>query len=85
MELDPPGLPDALFQWATSFAFARSVTSWQDFQDGRILWKILVEIEPEYFSGDLPEPEAASSDNWIPKWQNGRLRIILPCAPDAVR
>lgn len=77
MELDPPGLPDALFRWATSFEFARSVTSWQDLQDGRALWSILAEIEPEYFMGSVPEPDALSSDNWIPKWQNRRLSIFL--------
>ena len=70
MEPDPPELPAALLRWINTFDFAATINSWKDIQDGKILWRILADIDPDYFSGALPEPDASNSDNWIPRWQN---------------
>lgn len=66
---DPPELGPALLRWIQSFPFANTVRSWKDIQDGVILWKILRDVEPAYFTGHLPEDETAGQ-NWIPRWQN---------------
>ena len=76
MDVDPPGVAKYLLRWATTFEFARSVTSYRDLQDGRILWKILNESDPEYFEGDLPEPNASAADNWIQRWQNRKSQLL---------
>ncbi|KAI9669901.1 MAG: hypothetical protein M1831_006936 [Alyxoria varia] len=70
MDPDPPELPTALLRWVTTFNFASSVRSLKDLQDGEILWQILVDIRPDYFTGSIPDASAANSDNWIPRWQN---------------
>lgn len=72
METDPPELGSALLRWINSFEFARSVKSWKDLQDGKLLWRVLKEVEPNFFTGDLPE-DASGSENWIPRWQNCTL------------
>jgi hypothetical protein len=28
------------------------------------------DIDPNYFSGALPEVDRKQKDNWIPRWQN---------------
>ncbi|TKA66777.1 hypothetical protein B0A49_03378 [Cryomyces minteri] len=70
VEADPPRLDEALLGWVNSFDLAAPVQSWNDLGDGRILWKILRDIDPEYFTGSLPEPDEGAKENWIPKWQN---------------
>ena len=72
---DSPGVASHLLRWVTTFEFARSVTSYRDLQDGRLLWRILCETDPEYFNGELPEPNASSTDNWIQRWQNRESSI----------
>ena len=67
---DPPELSKALINWASMFEFAASVTKFRDLQDGEVLWRILKEVDSEYFIGELPEPNAGKDDNWIPRWQN---------------
>lgn len=67
---DPPELSKALLKWVNSFDLSRKISKWSDLQDGQVLWKILGEIEPDYFTGELPEPYSSASDNWIPRWQN---------------
>lgn len=67
---DPPELTKALLSWVQAFDFSTSVTSFRDLQDGGVVWKILQEVDPEYFAGELPEPEASKDENWIPRWQN---------------
>ena len=42
----------------------------EDLNDGIGLWPILREIDPEYFSGELPEPDVKNSNDWTRKWQN---------------
>ena len=67
---DHPELPKALLSWVREFDFASSVTNLRTIQDGVIVWRILKEVDPEYFTGELPEPDASKDDNWIPRWQN---------------
>lgn len=68
---DPPGLSDALLRWANTFEdLPHPVESWQDLQDGQAVWTILKNIEPDYFTGPLPEAANATAENWIPRWQN---------------
>ncbi|KAJ9641784.1 hypothetical protein H2199_004997 [Coniosporium tulheliwenetii] len=71
--MDPvsPELASALLQWVNSFdEVHKPVGSWKELEDGQILWKILVDLDPAYFQGELPEPDRKSADNWIPRWQN---------------
>ncbi|KAB8339263.1 hypothetical protein FH972_022196 [Carpinus fangiana] len=70
MDPDPPELTTALFRWANTFDLGKTVESWRDLQDGHVLWKILQDVEPDYFSGELPESSASAQENWIPRWQN---------------
>ncbi|KAK3680932.1 hypothetical protein LTR37_021033 [Vermiconidia calcicola] len=41
-----------------------------DLTDGRALWTILHDVDANYFSGALPEPDVNSSSDWTRKWQN---------------
>ncbi|EON61824.1 hypothetical protein W97_01041 [Coniosporium apollinis CBS 100218] len=71
--MDPvsPELASALLQWVNSFnEVHKPVGSWKELEDGQILWKILVDLDPAYFQDELPEPDRKSADNWIPRWQN---------------
>lgn len=70
MDTTPPELGPALLRWLNSFDLPETLESWKALQDGQILWKVLGIVEPDYFSGDLPEEVASTSDNWIPRWQN---------------
>lgn len=70
MDPDPPELTTALFRWANTFDLGKTIESWRDLQDGHALWKILQDVEPDYFSGELPESVAVAQENWIPRWQN---------------
>ncbi|KAI9724721.1 MAG: hypothetical protein M1828_003590 [Chrysothrix sp. TS-e1954] len=67
---EPAGLQSALFKWINTFDKPQEITSWRDLQDGRMLWSVLSQVQPDYFEGQLPEPSASISDNWIPRWQN---------------
>ena len=49
------------------------VTTWNQLEDGQVLWQILADIDADYFNDSLPnfdETHRRASDNWIPKWQN---------------
>ncbi|KAL2351231.1 hypothetical protein BJ546DRAFT_998035 [Cryomyces antarcticus] len=70
IEADPPRLDEALLGWVNSFDLTAPVQSWNDLGDGRILWKILGDIDPEYFTDSLPERDEGVKENWIPRWQN---------------
>ena len=59
-----------LLQWVRSFDSARKVESLKDLGDGLTLWSTLHEVDPEYFAGNLPEPEVNISTDWTRKWQN---------------
>ena len=63
-------LSKALLEWVNTFGLARRVEGWKDLLDGAIIWQVLQDIDPDYFNGSLPEPDAGASGNWIPKWTN---------------
>jgi len=65
-----PELAAALLKWVQAFQTSKKVESWEDIQDGRVLWDILQDIDPGYFQDDLPETSAKTRDHWIPRWQN---------------
>lgn len=53
-----------------SFPLSNAVSAWRDLEDGSVLWRILVNVDADYFHGDLPEMDRGSKENWIPRWQN---------------
>jgi protein HOOK3 len=63
-------LGDSLLQWVRSFEGVGDVHQWQDLSDGRVLWTILQDIDSDYFTGALPEPDLSPSDDWTRRWQN---------------
>lgn len=63
-------LSACLLQWVHSFDDAGKVGRLTDLDDGLVIWSILHEIDPNYFSGGLPEPEVYLSSDWTRKWQN---------------
>ncbi|KAI9836244.1 MAG: hypothetical protein M1819_001581 [Sarea resinae] len=63
-----PAAGSALLQWVNTFPLPEEVDTLGGLNDGSILWAILSQIDPEYFKGELPE--AKTSTNWLPKWQN---------------
>lgn len=68
--VDPPELTIALLRWVQAFQTSRTVNAWDDLRDGHVLWEILHDIDPDYFTESLPESRADAADNWIPRWQN---------------
>jgi protein HOOK3 len=63
-------LGDSLLQWVRSFEGVGEVQQWRDLSDGRALWTILQDVDSEYFTGALPEPNLSPSDDWTRRWQN---------------
>lgn len=63
-------LGDSLLQWVRSFESVGEVQQWRDLSDGRALWTILQDVDSEYFTGDLPEPNLSPADDWTRRWQN---------------
>jgi protein HOOK3 len=53
-----------------SFEGVGEVQQWRDLSDGRALWTILQDVDSEYFTGALPEPNLSPSDDWTRRWQN---------------
>ncbi|KAF2398176.1 hypothetical protein EJ06DRAFT_532550, partial [Trichodelitschia bisporula] len=70
METTSSELASALLQWVNSFDLPSAITSWRDLEDGTVLWRILGDIDPDYFVGPLPELDRKQKENWIPRWQN---------------
>ncbi|TKA24029.1 hypothetical protein B0A50_06920 [Salinomyces thailandicus] len=60
----------SLLQWVRSFEEPGRVEDWTSLSDGKRLWKVLQEVDSDYFSGDLPEPDVTASGDWTRKWQN---------------
>ena len=54
-------LGDSLLQWVRSFEGVGEVQQWRDLSDGRALWTILQDVDSEYFTGALPEPNLSPS------------------------
>jgi protein HOOK3 len=63
-------LGDSLLQWVRSFEGVGDVKQWRDLSDGRALWTILQDVDSDYFTGALPEPDLSPSDDWTRRWQN---------------
>jgi protein HOOK3 len=63
-------LSTCLLQWVRSFDNAGGVDALTDLNDGLVLWAILRQIDPDYFTGELPEAEVNASSDWTRKWQN---------------
>jgi protein HOOK3 len=53
-----------------TFDLPHKISQWSQLEDGQILWKILADIDSDYFNGPLPENDRKSTENWIPRWQN---------------
>ena len=67
---EEPTLSACLLQWVHSFDDAGKVGRLTDLDDGLVIWAVLHEIDPDYFSGQLPEPGVYASSDWTRKWQN---------------
>lgn len=65
-----PELLKALLDWVNTFELPHKISQWNQLEDGQILWKILADIDSNYFNGPLPENDRKSTENWIPRWQN---------------
>ncbi|KAK5133351.1 hypothetical protein LTR08_007785 [Meristemomyces frigidus] len=63
-------LSASLLQWVTSFEALGKVEGWEDLSDGNMLWLVLREVDVDYFSGAVPEPDVGSTGDWTRKWQN---------------
>ena len=70
-------LRSALLVWVNTFELQKDVRDWSELLDGFVIWQILQDIDPEYFHGALPEPDAGQSTNWIPKWANCRTATTI--------
>jgi protein HOOK3 len=67
---DPDSLAESLLAWVRSFEHVGKVDQLSDLGDARALWAILQDVDPDYFSGSLPEPDIDASTEWTRKWQN---------------
>lgn len=63
-------LGESLLQWVRSFDGVGEIQQWRDLSDGRALWTILQDVDSDYFTGALPEPDLSPSDDWTRRWQN---------------
>ncbi|KAI9689453.1 MAG: hypothetical protein M1822_010104 [Bathelium mastoideum] len=70
MDAYPPELVSALFKWVKTFECGESVKSWSDLRDGEALWAILQDIDPDYFSGTVPEYGHRTSKDYVLRLQN---------------
>lgn len=73
MDATSPELEHALLECANSFGLSKPVKSWKDLQDGHLLWEMLKVLDPQHFTGDLPEDSAKTGESWISRWQNSTL------------
>ena len=67
---DSQQLGESLLAWVRSFDSGNKVSQLSSLNDGRVLWAILQDVDPDYFAGSLPEPEIEESSEWTRKWQN---------------
>ncbi|KAL8773974.1 MAG: hypothetical protein Q9209_001404 [Squamulea sp. 1 TL-2023] len=59
----------ALLEWVNSFTLSEDVVSLSELADGFILWDILRDVDPTYFTNSLPETRG-SCTKWIPRYEN---------------
>ena len=67
---EPDSLGDSLLAWVRSFENGRQIEKLGDLSEGKALWAILQDVDPQYFSGSLPEPDIGQGSDWTRKWQN---------------
>jgi len=65
--MESNGLAKALLQWINTFPLPKPVTSLEQLQDGLVLWQLLQQIEPSFFTDELKNREA---DDVEKKWEN---------------
>ncbi|OJD29562.1 microtubule binding protein hook3 [Diplodia corticola] len=70
MDATSPELEQALLECANTFGLSKPVKYWKDLQDGHLLWEMLKLLDPDYFTGDLPEDVQKTGESWISRWQN---------------
>ena len=63
-------LSSCLLLWIRSFDGVGHPTALDHLTDGLALWTILRQVDPDYFAGQLPEPDVNHSTEWTRKWQN---------------
>lgn len=63
-------LGDSLLRWVKFFEHVGRNNGWRELSDGHALWSILQDVDPDYFSGSLPEPDVEPADDWTRRWQN---------------
>lgn len=59
----------ALLEWINTFTLAEEVKSLTDLFNGHILWDILRDVDPTYFTSSLPEGQG-NTTRWIPRYNN---------------
>ncbi|KAK4631325.1 hypothetical protein CLAFUW4_03688 [Fulvia fulva] len=67
---EPDSLGDSLLAWVQSFEDGKQIETLGGLSDGKTLWAILQDVDPNFFSGSLPEPDLDPSSDWTRKWQN---------------
>ncbi|KAF7197953.1 Protein Hook-like 1 [Pseudocercospora fuligena] len=63
-------LGESLLAWVRSFEEVGRVEQLGELGDGKVLWAILQDVDPDYFSEALPEPDIDAASDWTRKWQN---------------
>lgn len=59
----------ALLEWINTFALAEEVKSLGDLTEGHILWDILRDVDPTYFTSSLPEGRG-NATKWNSRYEN---------------
>ncbi|KAL8776850.1 MAG: hypothetical protein Q9194_002897 [Teloschistes cf. exilis] len=63
------GTEVALLEWVNTFALPEDVKSLNELTDGHVLWDILRDVDPTYFTSSLPETRG-NSTRWVPRYEN---------------
>ncbi|KAL8632821.1 hypothetical protein Q9189_001526 [Teloschistes chrysophthalmus] len=63
------GTEVALLEWVNTFALPEDVKSLSELADGHVLWDILRDVDPTYFTSSLPETRG-NSTRWVPRYEN---------------
>ncbi|KAL8714038.1 MAG: hypothetical protein Q9225_006667 [Loekoesia sp. 1 TL-2023] len=59
----------ALLEWINTFKLPEDVKSLSELSDGHILWDILRDVDPTYFTSSLPAGQG-NATRWIPRYEN---------------
>ena len=63
------GIEVALLEWVNTFALTEDVKTLNELADAHILWDILRDVDPTYFTSSLPEGRGNTA-KWIPRCEN---------------